>query len=374
MAGQSDRKTRQDAKTNRTSVNKENAKENLCGKCLKGFTTPGERVMNCDMCNLWFHGKCTTLSDELIKEIDSINQIKWFCISCESTATQLLKIQKSQQDTEEALNALIERYNQHIDECAELITKTIDDTLQTQIDDKLSISLQKTIEENIEEESMEEKVQESITKVIREKLNEMDIDSKIDEKLKAMITEKPPEYPNLQTSFAAMLKEPGEAQSNLYQVVREGVKEEVSEQKQIEALRMNLVITGIPEKPNPQTEIQEVKSLFEHELDISPDINKTERIGKPRENEPRLLRVTFTTMRSRREVLLNSINLRNSVNKTVREKVFVRPDMTETQRKESKNLRELLRKMKQENPTKNYMIKRNQVIEKPASLAVPPQQ
>ena len=367
MAGSSDRKTRQDAKT------VEKSKGNLCGRCLKGFTTPGERVMNCDMCNLWFHGKCTALSDELIKEIDSINQIKWFCKSCEGTATQLLKIQKSQQDTEEALNALIERYNQHIDECAELITKTIDDTLQTQIDEKLSTSLQKTIEEDIDEASFGEKVQKSIEKVIKEKFNEIDIDSKIEDKLKSLIPEKSPEYPSIQTSFAALLKEPGEAKSNLYQVVREGVKEEVTEQKQIEALKMNLVITGIPEKADPQTEIDEVKSLFEHELNISPDINKTERIGKQKEKEPRLLRITFATMRSRREVLVNAIKLRNSVNKSVSEKVFVRPDMTENQRKESKNLRELLRKMKQDNPTKNYMIKRNQVIEKPASPAVPPQ-
>ena len=371
MAGQTDRKTRRCA-----SVNKENekSKENFCGKCKKGFTTPGERVMNCDMCAHWYHGKCTTLSDNLIKEIDSVNSIKWFCQSCENSATgvltELLKIQKRQDDTEEALNTLIERYDNHIDDCSELITKTIDETLQTQIEDKISTSIQTAINENIDEENIKEKVVETVKKVIDEKVKEIDVESKIKEKLESLAPEKPTEFPCLKSSFAELLKEPGEAKSNLYQVVRE----EVSEQKQIEALKMNLVITGIPEKPNPETEIQEVISLFEHELNITPDISKTERIGKPREKEPRLLRITFTTMRSRREVLVNAINLRNSINKDVKEKIFVRPDMTESQRKDSKNLRELLKKMKKDNPTKNYIIRRNQVIEKPSSSAVPPQQ
>ena len=380
MAGATDRKS------TRSSSVKETDKNKVCNKCKKGFTTPGERSMNCDMCNYWFHGKCTKLSDELIKEIDSIDQIKWFCDSCQSSATgvltQLLKIQKAQQNTETALNALIERYNQHIDECAELITKTIDDTVQTQIEEKID----STIQLSIDEQTVDTKIEQSITKTINSKLENIDIekkisetiksyisDDKISETIKSLVPEERSQFPSLQTSFAELLKEPSEAKSNLYKVVRDEVKEEVSEQKQIEALKMNLVITGIPEQQNPETEIQEVITLFEKELNISPDIHKTERIGKPKTNEPRLLRVAFTTMRSRREVLVNSINLRNSVNKSVREKIFVRPDMTENQRKESKNLRELLRKMKKDNPTKNFMIKRNQVVEKPASPAVPTQ-
>ena len=352
-------------------------KEKLCGKCKKGFTSPGERSMNCDMCSFWFHGKCTTLSDDLIKEIDSIDQIKWFCESCQNSATgvltQLLKIQKSQEDTEAALNALIDRYDQHIDECSELITKTIDETIQTKIEDKVAAAVQQNITENLDEESIDAKIQDTIKTAIKTRLDEIDIEKKVDEKLKTIVPEDQTQYPSLKTSFAALLQESGEAKSNLSRVVRNEVKEEVSEQKQIEALRMNLVVTGLPEKQDQETEMQEVKTLFEKELNIIADIQKTERIGKPRENEPRLLRITFTTMRSRREVLINSINLRNSVNKCVREKIFVRPDMTENQRKESKNLRELLRKLKKDNPTKNYMIKRNQVIEKPTSPAAPTQ-
>ena len=361
--------------TRSSSVNKEpdKNKDKDCNKCKKGFTTPGERSMNCDMCGYWFHGKCTKLSDALIKEIDSIDQIKWFCESCQSSATgvlsQILKIQKDQQNTEAALNALIKRYDEHIDDCSELIIKTIDDKIETQIEEKVAT----TIQETLDEDTIEAKLTESITKAVSIKLQSIDIDKKIDEKLDALIPKEKTELPSLQTSFAALLKQPGEAQSNLFKVVRDEVKGEVSEQKQIEALRMNLVITGIPERQNPEAEIQEVITLFEKELNITPDIHKTERIGKSKENDPRLLRVTFITMRSRREVLVNSINLRNSVNKSVRDKIFVRPDMTENQRKESKNLRELLRKMKKDNPNKSYMIKRNQVVEKPASPAVPTQ-
>ena len=162
--------------TRSASVNKEPDKnyDKDCNKCKKDFTTPGERSMNCDMCGYWFQGKCTKLA--LIKEIDSIDQIKWFCESCQSSATgvlsQILKIQKDQENTAAALKALIKRYDEHIGDCSELITKTIEDTIETQIEEKVATTLQETLDEG----TIVAKLIESIPKAVSIKLQSIDFD------------------------------------------------------------------------------------------------------------------------------------------------------------------------------------------------------
>ena len=352
-------------------------KESLCGKCNKGFTVGGERIISCDICGTWFHPKCSTLSAKLIEEICKINQIHWFCESCQNSAAGILKhlqlLKKEHTNTRAKVNELIERFDKHADECSELITSTIDDTIETQLDEKLSTMVKESIDEKFEDalkQAVEEKLEdidmeEKIKQAVGEKLQETDIQEIIKESVKDQNTPTDQQFPALQDSFADIIKTPGLAQTSLRRLIRE----ENDEPAKIEALKMNLVITGIPEKPTPETEMLEVITLFEKELNITPEIEKTERIGKAKENEPRLLRMVFKTMRSRREILTKSIELRNSPNMSVKNKIYVRPDMTPNQLTESKNLRDLLRKMRQANPTKRYVIKRNKIKEVTSSPA-----
>ena len=359
MADTVKKKTR---KVNSTQQEAQN-KESPCGKCNKGFTIVGERIISCDICDTWFHPKCSTLSAKLIEEIDKIDQIHWFCESCQNTGIlkQLQTLKKEQENTRLKINEIIERFDRHTDECSELITTTIDNTIETQIDEKITTMVS---------ENFDEKLSVAVKQAVEDKLKDTDIQDTINESLKSLKDDEPkPNFPTLQDSFADIIKAPGQAQTNLRRLIRD----ENDEPAKIEALKMNLVITGIPEKPNPDTELQEVITLFEKELDITPDIEKTERIGKPKESEPRLLRIVFKTMRSRREILTKSIELRNSPNASVKNKIYVRPDMTPNQLTESKNLRDLLRKMRKANPNKKYVIKRNKIKEVTTSPAAPTQ-
>ena len=167
--------------------------------------------------------------------------------------------------------------------------------------------------------------------------------------------------PQAQRSFADALNNPA-VNTEISTLVRS----EVSERAEIEKLKMNLVISGIAEN-DEQEDKDVITLLLENELNITPDIESTERIGsktlkgKPRES-PRLIRVKFVTQRSRREVLTEAINLRDSDNNQVKTEVYIRPDLTERQQKQSKNLRDTVKKVRRENPDKTYKIHKNKVI------------
>lgn len=158
------------------------------------------------------------------------------------------------------------------------------------------------------------------------------------------------------------------------------VRSEVNEQAEIEKIKNNLVISGMAETQSNEADKTAVLALIDHELNIIADINKTERIGKPRVQKdgedppaPRLMKLYFVTQRSRKEVLAKVTTLRKSTDDHVKKLVYIRPDLTHAQLEQSKNLRALLKTTRDNNPTKLYKIQRNQIID--VTLAPPtPQQ
>ena len=148
------------------------------------------------------------------------------------------------------------------------------------------------------------------------------------------------------------------------------VRSEINEQSEIEKLKLNLVISGMKETNNEEVDKTDVLTLIEQELSITADINKVERIGKPRIQKPgeeppppRLLKLQFVTQRSRKEVLSKVTNLRQSTDNHIKTQVYIRPDLTHAQLVESKNLRDLLKTTRENNPTKAYKIHRNKITE-----------
>lgn len=157
------------------------------------------------------------------------------------------------------------------------------------------------------------------------------------------------------------------------------VRSEISEQAEIEKIKKNLVVSGMAETQSDEADKTAVLQLIERELDITADIDKTERIGKPRlqkEGEdppaPRLMKLYFVTQRSRKEVLAKVTNLRNSTDDHIKKLVYIRPDLTAAQLEQSKNLRKTLKTTRENNPNKRFKIHRNKVIEVSVITTPPP--
>ena len=113
--------------------------------------------------------------------------------------------------------------------------------------------------------------------------------------------------------------------------------------------RTNLILTGLPESEQGSVDERRksdtgvVETLFEALItDFNCDaITKVHRIGKVNSPKPRLLRIVCRDVQTKRSLLLKAKNLRT---KPEYAKVFLNPDLTPTQQKESKRLREELKR------------------------------
>ena len=54
----------------------------------------------------------------------------------------------------------------------------------------------------------------------------------------------------------------------------------MEEQRQIEKIKLNLVVSGIPETENAEDDLQKVKDIIVEELEITPQIEKIEWCGR----------------------------------------------------------------------------------------------
>ena len=75
---------------------------------------------------------------------------------------------------------------------------------------------------------------------------------------------------------------------------------------------------------------------------------------------------------TRKQILSKAVTLRNSEDNYVKEEVFIRPDQTHKQQQDSKNLRDQLKEIRTQNPTKTFKIQRGVIIELMVQIPDPP--
>lgn len=165
--------------------------------------------------------------------------------------------------------------------------------------------------------------------------------------------------------------------------VRPVLQTEISEYDQIQAIKLNLVCSGIKESDltdDAEVEAEDRTSfinLIKDEFNIIPDIEKVERCGPKKkisaENpvlKPRLLKIYMKDQRTRKLILSKAVTLRESASENTKQNVFIRPDQTSNQQKESKNLRDSLKEVRRLNPEKTFKIYRGAIKEMPVVQVV----
>ena len=132
-------------------------------------------------------------------------------------------------------------------------------------------------------------------------------------------------------------------------------KNEKEEEKRREVRENNLIVYGIPEESEDDTEqmkadFTNVKELYQHKVDITANhITQIIRLGQKKENHARPIRLTFSSENKRLEVLRNNKDLKLEHESfeicsadfcDVREKhkhIYVSPDKTKQQRENEKS-------------------------------------
>ena len=140
----------------------------------------------------------------------------------------------------------------------------------------------------------------------------------------------------------------------------------VTKEMEQRAQRMqNLIISGIPELNNGSIEDRrtydedEVSGVFQVLGMENPSSCRVSRIGKPRQDRPRLLKITCPDAHTKQAILRNGKVLRKS---TLYKKVFVNEDQTPMQQQQSRLLREELRTRREQG--EDAVIFRGKVVKR----------
>ena len=86
-----------------------------------------------------------------------------------------------------------------------------------------------------------------------------------------------------------------------------------------------------------------------------------------RDGKPRFLRVEMKNINMKRKILGNATKLRNVPDGHKFNKVFIKPNLTEKQQEESKNLQAELKKRRDKEPTKRMKISKGKIVVLPNS-------
>ena len=165
--------------------------------------------------------------------------------------------------------------------------------------------------------------------------------------------------------------------------VKQEIGTALNEQVDIEKRKMNLIVFNLPEPENVEKTVWDLETKVARDTEAMTEIIKNElqieipentiinarRLGKlDTESEgakkgspkPRPLRITFSDIKRKRDILTVAKNLRDSSNE-IAKKLFINPDLTPEQRKQDQELRKEMWRRRTEN-NENVVIRRGEIV------------
>ena len=329
--------------TNKTKVTINKSTCIKCNKeCLEKPETFEEQSIDCDCCQQWYHVTCAEMSEGKHDAISNF-KLKWYCFHCDMGAASLYEMCVSLRSQQMELKNEVSGLARRIEKCEVSDAATVN---RVSVCEQNTTSL--TIKVNNLKDSVlnEVKAHLSLENTENNPLQTIKRDIITEVKAELGSTSKVPE----QTS-------PWKTVNGPTPQFKDILRQEVREQKELEAIRENLVISGIAESDSI-SDLDKVHKLLKDEMDIEPQIESIERCGKLRQDQekPRLLKIRIVNTDTRKKILQKAKNLRDSDCEHIRNSVWIRPDQTRKQQEESKNLRDELRARRLQDPTKTLKI------------------
>ena len=300
---------------------------NICTKTLDDDDEEGEMIksLECEHCGKWSHNACANVTPDIFELINQHN-FRWFCPTCEGKSLNLS-------------NLFV--YYQHLQlQHRELMNEVA--VLKTRLDTK-DDARSTNSEQNSHFPSLlganTPKDTTQITKFVDD---------------------------HVKPAISSAVSKSSEVSALLSDMIEE--------KEQINKIKLNLVVSGVEESTSNEEDVTKITNILTNELKISPQIEKVERCGKLRPNEdgspskPRLLKLFMKNARNRKELLQKAKELRNSRDEYTKNNIYLRPDQTLKQQKDSKNLRDKLRQLRSDNPGKVYFIKKGVIEEREQNL------
>ena len=140
-----------------------------------------------------------------------------------------------------------------------------------------------------------------------------------------------------------------------------------AEQKEKEKRGLNLIIHNVEESnavdgaTRRKDDISKCSDIFQTYLGVSATINKAFRLGK-KSSKARLLKISLSDIQHKSTILKNKLKLRSSSNPSHIRKIFITPNLTPSEQKQSK---ELCQKLADMNKNENrYTIKNRKIVQR----------
>ena len=306
----------------------------ICGHCKERCTETGKQgqAVQCDLCGVWVHASCDGISVDqyelLVSLTSSIENIAYLCKlnSCQSRLKQLILKSVEVVDNHDDLSSRLDKVEVKLDEIIHKVGSELENH-------------NKTIQSLPNNTSA---VETKLNKVVQELGTRLDSHCK---SIKAM----PTNAPDLATTIVNVT-------SSL-----------AIEQREKERRQLNLILHNAPESKSsdPNTRKKEdidfTQSTFLNILGTPVTITNAVRLGK-KESHDRLLKITVESLDQKKAILRNKIKLRGQENSDHICKLFITPDLTPKEQKESKELRSKLAEMNKSG--KKYKIKNGQIVQR----------
>ena len=278
--------------------------EEKCGDCDKCVTAK-DQGLQCEVCNEWFHARCQKISEDTYSSIKNEDSVHWYCYTCNKEVTRVIKS--------------IPRFQARQDKFEHDLMKCQENLALLQIEMK-SVREQSSATDTKLETLVEAKLVEGL---------ERRVESRVDGKVKQL-------------------------------------SEDMSETLEIEKRKGNLVFHGLKEgKDSNDTnekphDWQMVEELLRNGLKLDPSrhVDEVTRIGRSAEGKIRPLRVKIKSMESRIEIMKRARDLKDCEEF---KRVFIAPDLTRKQQQTDKDLRDHVKKFREEGQT-GVMIRYGKVI------------
>lgn len=351
-------------------------RDDSCGTCRRKVKDD-DQALCCNLCDMWHHIKCEKVRDDTYKFLteNDENCLHWYCGKCNAVAGKLLSTITSLARRQDDLEAKVVAIEQDSSEKFKEVKKVILAEVRKDLNNKPDIG---DIDQVLHEiENVNRKVQgiqietnDKISDIAKQfdtlktmeqqgYINDSDKMNKLDEKVVHL-------EQLMQNSGTENAGAMGGSTNNVASMVRQ----EMDERKDIEWRKLNLIITGLKEEDRATVSEQDIvtkdaekfKSMILKEFNIRISDIKVERVGMRSDTRPRMLKISFTNAKERKDILTKAKALRVSQDETARQ-IYIRPDLTIRQREEAKNMRAELKRRREEMPGKQFIIKWNQIKE-----------
>lgn len=194
-------------------------------------------------------------------------------------------------------------------------------------------------------------INERVDAIVNERLERLrsDIKSDFEAKIKdleAIIYAQAKEIDHLQSTHAEVVTDVDSLAYTIHQQMKKDIQN-------------NIVISGIPEEDDEDEVPAKAEEVLE-KLDCSTcEVVQHSRVGRAQNDGPRLLKLSFRSLRDKIRAVRNASRLRRDKNFLG---IYVNPDYTVVERKERKRLRDESIALKKEHPNSEVVLRRGKLL------------